>query len=225
MLIRPRRYAVAGCENHFWGPLSVSALPSGHPMQGRHAFAFGGEGNLVDARESSFQLIHLETGLSGGSHERALRGFAPYAPNLAVPHQARIRGQGGCPEQLLENAGRWHLAAPVHEAPAGPIPRTPDVNHVAGRRDAAHGHFVSCECAGLIGADDRGATQRLHGREMADQSIAPRHLLDPKREGNSDHGRQRLGHNRNAERNSEDQHLHEPGTPCKPRCGDHGNDD
>ena len=71
---------------------------------------------------------------------------------------------------------------------------------------ADHGHFVLGEGAGLVGADDLGAAQRLHGGETADDGPPAAHGCDAHGQNHGDHSRQPLGNGRHRQR-----HRHEKG--------------
>lgn len=49
-----------------------------------------------------------------------------------------------------------------------------------------HTHLVGGECAGLIGADDRGATQRLHRRQASDNGVLLGHTAGTKSQASGD---------------------------------------
>lgn len=59
--------------------------------------------------------------------------------------------------------------------------------------DLARRHGADREGAGLIRADDLGATQRLHRRQTPDQGIAPHHALYAQGERHGHHRRQPFG--------------------------------
>ena len=59
--------------------------------------------------------------------------------------------------------------------------------------DLADGHLVGGEGPGLIGADDGGAAQRLHGGEAAHDGVLLGHPPRPQSQAGRDHGRQTYG--------------------------------
>ncbi|EXI65152.1 MAG: hypothetical protein AW08_03424 [Candidatus Accumulibacter adjunctus] len=66
--------------------------------------------------------------------------------------------------------------------------------------DAARGHLVEGERAGLVRADHRRAAQRLHRRQPLDDGVALGHAVHAQRQGDRHHRRQSFGNGRHGER-------------------------
>ena len=113
------------------------------------------------------------TGRASRAPSSARRCRAPRRPAAAEP-----RGVG---------PGRPPAGGPRRRSPR---PRTPP----RPRRcpGPAHGHLVTRQGAGLVGAHDGGGAQRLHRGQVPDDRVAARHPLHPDRQRDGDDRRQTL---------------------------------
>ena len=62
-----------------------------------------------------------------------------------------------------------------------------------------HHHLVLGESTSLVRADDGGAPQRLHRRQLADQGVAAGHTLHAQGQANRYHRRESFGHGRDGQ--------------------------
>ena len=72
-------------------------------------------------------------------------------------------------------------------------------NRSIAKRDPRHGHAVLRQCAGLVGTDDRYASERLDGRQPADDRVLPTHLLNANCQDDSHDCRETLRNRRHGE--------------------------
>ena len=78
---------------------------------------------------------------------------------------------------------------------------------VVGSQYVDHGHFVTGQRPGLVGADDCHRPQRLDRRQTTDNGIALRHALDTDGQRDGDDGRQSLGDGRNRQADRSQEHV------------------
>lgn len=68
---------------------------------------------------------------------------------------------------------------------------------------AANRHLVGCQCASLIGADDRRASEGFDGRQAADDGVLLGHTTGAKSQASGDDGWQTLGNGSNSQSNGD----------------------
>ncbi len=88
--------------------------------------------------------------------------------------------------------------------------------------DPLHRHLVLGEGARLVGADDGGAAQGLHGGQFADDGPAVSHAGYPDGQGDGHGGRQSFGYGSDGKRYGCHEHLH---GALAPQDADDGGDD
>ena len=111
-----------------------------------HHLAAGVKGRLAHAGVGGHEVGGRKANLGGVGHERGLGGLADSLLAHRVP---------------LGVGGHGHAADQAVLVPA---------------KVAHDRHLVLSERAGLVGADDLGAAQRLHGGELADDRVLLAHL-------------------------------------------------
>jgi hypothetical protein len=217
-----RRLAVGGqhararAEHHLGGALAAGERAVRPGVEGGHALALGGEGDLVHAGVLPVEIGLVQAGLGRRHHQRALGRVAldvPVALRLGA-HDVGVGGERRRPQQPAQR-GRGHpRRARERELAVRLVAGAPDLELLAGDQDAPRRHLVLGQRAGLVRADDRRAAQGLDGGQPPHERVAPRHALHADGQRDGDHGGQRLGHRGDAEGDAEDQHLDE-GEPAR----------
>ena len=203
-----RQLPRARLEDHLGRAFGIGDHAVRRLVQRRHALGLGGERDLVDARELRVELGLVEAGLGGGHDQRALGRVAFDLPRARRPRRGRSARRRRAPPRAAVSQtgsdGSTGCAVARELALAARSPRRrPRASRPATKilRDR---HLVLGQRAGLVGADDRGAAERLDRGQAADQRVALDHPLHAERERDGDHGRQRLGHDGDRQRDAED---------------------
>ena len=155
------------------------ALDVEHPIRSpdRHALAVGVERVHVPPRALLLDRSPIDPTLGGRREQRELGGISRAGASAFA--QLGVAACGGGRQQLV-------------------VIRPPKL---------AHGHHARGQRAGLVGADDRRAAQRLDRRQPANENVARRHPLDADRQRDGDDRRQALGHGGDRQRHRRDEHL------------------
>ncbi len=98
-------------------------------------------------------------------------------------------------------------AVPLADLAPGLVALARDCEKLTVRPDVAGGHLVLRQGTGLVRADRGGASQGLHGGELADEGVADDHLAHSQREADGDDGGQALGHGGDGEADRGHEHL------------------
>ncbi len=169
--------------------------PLGLAMQRRHESMAGIEGNLVDARIGAPCCLLVIARLDRERNQRAFHWIAFYDPAAVGRTKARIvakeRRPADRPDQFLGDPVRLTVLSVKRARRLVADPG--DLDHPIGGADRADRHLVAGERAGLVGADHRHRSQRLHRRQSPDDGVAPRHPLDADGERDRHHRRQAFG--------------------------------
>ena len=119
----------------------------------------------------------------------------------------RPAGTSAAPWSAATSAGR---PAASQDLPVGSVAGAGHLEGPRRRPQPPDRHLVLGERAGLVGADDGGAAEGLHGRQPADDRPAAGHPRDPDRQGDGDRRRQALGDGADGQRDRCGEHLHGP---------------
>ena len=167
----------------------------------------------------SLDLDMREPGLFRDDDERGLGGVTLYGPAFLFADELRVVAQQSRAQALGERDARRGIDRPAVRAEdlaarfvaaAGDL-----VEHAAGI-DGLHRHLILGERAGLVGADDGGAAERLDRGQLADDGAAPGHARHADGERDGDGGRQPLGDRAHGERDRGHEHLER--LLAAPRC-------
>ena len=175
-----REQTAAAPEDDLRRPLRVGDDSVGRAVQGRHPLGLGRERDLGQPREAGVEIVLVQAGLRRRHDERALRRVA-----LGEPPGLCRRLVGAAFVSLSRaseaSAAAWRSAitgwrrrdggAGFEELPAGLVTGSGDVQRLPAGVDPPDGHLARGERAGLVGSDDRHASERLDGRQPADQDL------------------------------------------------------
>ena len=139
-------------------------------MHGGHHLTHGVEGNFADADELFFLHVLVKTKCCRVVDERTFGGFADRGLCFHVKLSIRAERHRGGKEVFV-------VAVMLND-----------------------GHFVLCECTGLIGADDLCATECFYGGELTDDRISLRHIGNADGENDGNDSRKTFGNRRNGKR-------------------------
>ena len=150
-------------------------------MDRRHALAIGVERDLGNAGEFSFEI---------GRHRPALAAATTSAPSVGSPTMRQVRLPASSP--LTSSCASLHRSAPrsrseVAASLAGSKREVASVELalracnpspireiVPPGPPSHHGHLILGQRARLVGADHRGAAERLDGGQLADRARGAR---------------------------------------------------
>jgi hypothetical protein len=79
-------------------------------------------------------------------------------------------------------------------------------------------HLVAGQRAGLVRADRRGRSERLHRGQLLHDRVPPGHPLHAESEHHRKHRRKTLGNGGHRQRNPDEQHVHHVARLVDPRC-------
>ncbi len=179
-------------------------------VQGGHEAMLGLERNRIAAWPFRRQRLRIEAQLEAEAEQRAFGGVALQLPCLALLVQARLVAQQRRTTDLLQivASGGIEAFAVVAETTQRSVAGAADLDHLVGGDDTLHGHLVAGQGAGLVRADHRHRTQRLHRRQAADDGVAPGHALYAEGEDHRHDRRQSLGNRRGGQRHHQHEHVH-----------------
>ena len=163
----------------------------GHRMDRRHALALRAERELLDARSGAARLVGFQSSLGRDDDQRAFGWIALHEQARAVlADHCVAREHAGLQQQL--QPGIVHRPA---DAAFRSVSAATHVDRAAADVKPAHRHLALGQRAGLVGADDTGAAERLDGGHLADQRVALGHFVhgDRKSAGNDRGQRLRNG--------------------------------
>ena len=132
-----------------------------------------------------------------------------------TPRALRARSSSpiGCRARRPPRGARARSGSPVPVRPSSPSSASQQAAAASssarwsGAPELAHRHHAGGQRAGLVGADDRRAAQRLDRRQPADEHVARRHALHADGQRDRDDRRQPLGHGGDRERHRRHEHL------------------
>ena len=224
-LARGREPAGAGAQQNLRCALGVRDAAVGRLVQRRHLLPLGGERDLGDARARLHQLVPLDPRLRRRHDQRRLgRIAADLHASVCRAHEPCVGSERGGAEQLAQRLRRGDRLTVAEELALGLVAVAGDLQRLPGDPDAADGHLVGRQRAGLVAADHRDAAERLDRRQPANEPVSPRHPLRGERERDGHHRGQRLGHDRDRDRDAEHQHLQERLAPEQAERDDHDDD-
>ena len=213
-----RKQATAALEDDLRCPLRVRDDSVGRAVQGRHPLGLGRERDLGQPRETGVEIVLQKAGLRRRHDEGKLRGVSlggppGHCPRLVgtafVSLEPGIGGECRGLEERHHRSRRRDGGAGFEEFPAGLVSGSGDVQRSPPGVDLPDGHLAPGEGAGLVGSDDRHASERLDGRQPPHQGVALRHTLRTEGQGDRDHSGKGLGHDGDGQRDPEDHHLPE----------------
>jgi hypothetical protein len=194
-------------EHRSGAPFTKSDVPS-RRVRTAAEYALGLEGDL-DEHLGCRPRAASGRGRAGAATRSAASVGSPWVSN---PPSVRLGGGS-----LVSDAGQQRAGRPASGvagrrrgragAPRGPRDRHRDARPP--RPDLLHRHPVLGERAGLVGADDRRAAERLDGRQPAHDRVAAGHPADAEREGDREDDRQALGDRGHRERDGHHEHVGE----------------
>ena len=151
-------------------PFLVDQPPGAAAMQGRHELVFGLERDRVQPWMRDAQLGFEQPGFASHNDERCLGRISLDSPAAFLVHELRIVGE----QAGLEALGQRGMLRQARGSATEEVQRAARLVTGAGDgkgfpvgEDFLHGHLVLGERAGLVRADDRGATEGLDGGQFA----------------------------------------------------------
>ena len=160
-----------------------------HTMEVGHQLALAREGQFRERRSIGRELRHVDSGGVRRPKHRQIHRIAARRLRLARRFRRRAAGEGrglehahdaGLSNRLGVRTVEWHVVLRG--------PHTDDC-HLTGRER-------SC----LVGADDGRRSQRFDGGQPSDEGVSLRHPVDAHGQRDRRHGRQRLRHGGDGER-------------------------
>jgi hypothetical protein len=193
-------------------------------LDGRHHLALRGERYFAHARKAAFAPCSGAQ-LAFGHQKRGFGRVAVDFPNTIVALSQRgVAGQAaaaqcgdlfGAQRAVFQrdtgcvDTGRGRTFG--FDQALGRVPHTGDPRAARRGDDALDRHLGAGQRAGLVGRDDRGATECLDRRQLLHDCAVLRHALHAKREHQRHDGRQPLGYGRHRQRHTEQQHRRDIG--------------
>ena len=190
-------HSSAAPKDLFGSPFGVhhELVPDG--VDARHELERGIE--VEDALADVLPVVDgdVSTEACGGEQEGDLGGIARGFGRSGGIHVGTVAGRDRLGQRDQRGVGaRVDRGVPV----AGRI----EVEGAGRRPDARDPHAVHRQRAGLVGADRRGRTERLHGAESLDEGAASSEDTDPHGQRQRDRGEQALRHVGDQEADGED---------------------
>ena len=196
----------AAGRHHIKGTLHDDDVLVIDAIDGSHQLAVGVEGNLGQTGELLVQIVLRHTVLVSGQYDGGLSGIADVLFFRAVEHNRAVAAQSAIHQQLLDRIG-------VGVANAFYIVSTVYVR--LGER-----HAVLCQGTGLVGADDRCATQGFYSGQAADQCIFLNHALYTDGENDGYDSGKALRDSGYSQRNGGHKHMEGIQIVCQTDCKD-----
>ncbi len=150
----------------------------------------------------------VQPGLARGDDERALGRVAVDAPGASILAQHGVVAEQAGAQQLVERRRqhRQRLAG-ARDLALRRIAHAADLGVDAAGPQPLHGHLVARQGAGLVRADHRRAAQRLDGRQVADDRVAPGHAVHADGQRDRQHDDQPLGDHGHRQRDRGEEHV------------------
>ena len=181
-----------------------------------HPLALGVERNLEDHRRR--RILRRHAPLERRDHQRPLGRITDHLPATAVARRlhrgtAAAGGDEQQPTEVRVGGRDGHAVGHPQKLAPGLVATARDPIPAARRHDLADRHLVAGQRSGLVRADHRHRSERLHARQPADQRVAGHHPLQADGEHERDDRRQPLRHGGHREAHPAQQHLAQSALP------------
>ena len=152
-------------------PLEYATQPSG--VSCSVVIRFRSEVNAISATRgrAAIELVPLDPRLRRRDDQRRLgRIAADLRASVRCAHEPCVGSECGGAEELAQRLRRGDRLAVAEELALGLVAAAGDVERLPGDPDAADGHLVGRERAGLVAADHRDAAERLDRRAAGERA-------------------------------------------------------
>ena len=167
-----REPAGAGAQQNLGCALGVGDAAAGRLVQRRHLLPLGRERDLARrAGAPPSSSSRSMPGLRRRDDQRRLgRIAADLRASVRCAHEPCVGSERGGAEQLAQRLRRRDRLTVAEELALGLVAVAGDVERLPGDPDAADGHLVGRERAGLVAADHRDAAERLDRRAAGERA-------------------------------------------------------